>query len=52
MKEQDIKTDPSYYTVVQTGLTDGCTFEVHFNQAFCDHLETNDKVVIYYSGSE
>ena len=41
--------DPSYYEVVQVGLTDGCTFEVRFNQAFCDHLETNDKVVIYYS---
>ena len=39
----------AYYTVVTDGLTDGCTFHVVFNQAFCDHLETNDKVVVYYS---
>ena len=41
--------DAGFYTVVQTGLTDGCTFEVRFTQGFCDHLETNDKVVIYYT---
>ena len=41
--------DASYYTVVQSGLSDGCTFELRFTQAFCDHLETNDKVVVYYS---
>ena len=40
--------DPASYTVVTTGLTDGCTFEVRFTQAFCDSLETNDKVIIYY----
>ena len=38
-----------YYEVVTTGLTDGCTFEVRFTQEFCDHLETNDKVIVYYS---
>ena len=45
-----------YYTVVTepltegmtVGLTDGCTFEVRFTQAFCDHLETNDKVIVFY----
>ena len=26
-----------------------CTFEVVFTQAFCDHLKTNDKVIVYYS---
>ena len=41
--------DASYYTVVTEGLTDGCTFHVVFTQAFCDHLETNDKVIVYYS---
>ena len=38
----------SYYEVVSTGLTDGCTFEVRFTQEFCNHLETNDKVIVYY----
>lgn len=37
------------YTVVTTGLTDDCTFEVRFTQEFCDHLETNDKIVVYYT---
>lgn len=27
----------------------GCTFEVVFTKAFCDDLETNDKVVVYYT---
>ena len=40
--------DAKYYTVVTEGLTDGCTFEVRFTKEFCDHLETNDKVVVYY----
>ena len=38
----------SYYTVVTNGLTDGCTFEIRFTQEFCDHLSTNDKVLIFY----
>ena len=39
----------AYYEVVTEGLTDGCTFHITFTQDFCDHLETNDKVVVYYS---
>ena len=38
-----------YFEVITEGLTDGCTFHVVFNQEFCDHLETNDKVIVYYS---
>ena len=37
------------YTVVTTGLTDDCTFEIRFTKEFCDSLETNDKVVVSYS---
>lgn len=36
-----------YYTVV-TATTDGCDYEVVFTQEFCDHLETNDKVIVFY----
>ena len=43
------RVDAKYYTVVTEGLTDGCTFHVVFTQAFCDHLEVNDKVIIFYS---
>ena len=35
------------YTVV-TGAN-GCTFEVAFTKTFCDALETNDKVIVYYT---
>ena len=47
--ENGTLVDTSYYTVVTEGLTDGCTFHVVFTQDFCDHLETNDKVIIFYS---
>ena len=42
-------TPTTKYDVVTTGLTDDCTFEVRFTQEFCDDLETNDKVIVYYS---
>lgn len=29
-------------------VDDTCTFEVRFSKDFCDKLETNDKLVIYY----
>ena len=37
------------YTVVTETLSDECSFEVKFTKAFCDHLETNDKVIVSYS---
>lgn len=39
----------SNYTVKTTDLTDGCTFEVVFTQAFCDTLKANDEIVISYT---
>lgn len=26
-----------------------CTFEIHFSKEMCDELETNDKLIVYYS---
>ena len=43
--------DASNYTVVKEGLTDGCTFEVRFTQAFCDTLKANDQIVISYTAT-
>lgn len=43
--------DAANYTVVSTGLTDGCTFEVRFKQAFCDTLKANDQIVISYTAT-
>ncbi len=42
---------PAEMYTVKTGdavTTDGCDFEVHFTQAFCDEMETNDKIIVYY----
>ena len=41
--------DTANYQVVTTGLTDDCTFEVRFTQAFCDTLKANDQLVIEYT---
>ncbi|MDO5324399.1 MAG: SpaH/EbpB family LPXTG-anchored major pilin [Clostridia bacterium] len=43
--------DASNYTVVTEGLTDNCTFEVRFTQAFCDTLKANDQIVISYTAT-
>ena len=39
---------------VKTGagvVTDGCDFEIHFSQALCDELETNDKIIVHYTAT-
>ena len=43
--------DAANYTVVTEGLTDDCTFEVRFTQAFCDTLKANDQIVISYTAT-
>lgn len=44
---EDVPTN--YYTVEDENTCgEECTFEVKFTQEFCDHLETNDKIVVYY----
>lgn len=40
--------DSTLYTV-NTECEDGCTFEVVFSKEACDELETNDKLVVYYT---
>lgn len=45
------EVDASKYTVVTEGLTDGCTFEVRFTQAFCDTLKAKDQIVISYTAT-
>ena len=41
--------DTANYVVKTTGITDGCTFEVVFTQAFCNTLKANDEIVISYT---
>lgn len=38
-----------YSVVTSATLMDStCDFEVSFGNAFCDHLQTNDKVIVYF----
>ena len=37
------------YTVVTTGLNDGCDFEVRFTQSYLDTISTETEVVVTYS---
>ena len=39
----------SDYTVVTTGLTDGCTFHIVFTQAYLDSITVDTKIVINYT---
>ena len=36
------------YHVVTTGLTDDCTFEVHFHQSYLDTITTDTNIVVTY----
>ncbi|MDY5219369.1 MAG: SpaH/EbpB family LPXTG-anchored major pilin [Eubacteriales bacterium] len=49
--EEPATVAASNYTVVTEGLTDDCTFEVRFTQAFCDTLKANDQIVISYTAT-
>ena len=40
----------SLFTVT-TSTGDGCTFHVVFSQELCDKLETNDKLLVYYTAT-
>ena len=37
------------YTVVTTGLTDGCTFHIEFTQTYLDSITADTKIVINYT---
>lgn len=39
------------YEVVTTGLTDSCSFEVSFKEAFCNSLNAGDQIIVYYSAT-
>ncbi len=43
-----IAATTDYTVVADDTLDDECTFEVRFTKEFCDSLETNDKIIVYY----
>lgn len=45
---EDDEVSKDNYEIITENLTDDCTLEIRFNKEFCDSLETNDKLVIYY----
>ena len=45
-KGQD--ADNGDYHVVTNGLTDGCTFEVHFHQSYLDTIAADTNIVVTY----
>jgi fimbrial isopeptide formation D2 family protein/LPXTG-motif cell wall-anchored protein len=47
----ETKTVAADQFTVKTGadITDGCDFEVHFSEEFCNTLETNDKIIVSYT---
>lgn len=60
IKLNDKKLDESNYQVIlsssltqpgSTSVTDFCTFEIKFMQAFCDNLTDTDKIIITYSAT-
>lgn len=44
-------TENTEYTLTTSRLTDGCTFEIAFNQAFCNTLAANDQIIVTYSAT-
>jgi len=47
----ETKTVTADQYTVKTGaeVTDGCDFEVHFSEEFCNALEMNDKIIVSYT---
>ena len=49
---ESILASGTHYTITPaTGITDGCTFEIKFEQTFCDTLAADDKIIVTYSAT-
>ena len=48
-----ILTTPNDYSLITdaANITDGCTFEIAFTQAFCNTLAKDDKIIVTYSAT-
>ena len=40
---------PENYYTLNTEPADGCTFEIVFTKEFCEHVSTNDKILLQYT---
>ncbi len=46
-----VAVNEDYYTVNSTGLTDGCTFEIVFDNEYTDGLARGTKIVVTYTAT-
>ena len=51
VKVGDTDVDSNNYTVKTTGLTDGCTFEIVFNQDYTKTLDKDTVIVVTYTAT-
>lgn len=56
VKSNETAVDSSNYTLNKatdpsSGISDGCTFELVFNQKFCDTLKADDTITVEYSAT-
>lgn len=51
VKKGESPVATSDYTLKTSDFTDGCTFEIHFTQGFCDTLNANDTITVTYSAT-
>lgn len=56
VKSNETAVDSSNYTLNKAtdpsaGISDGCTFELVFNQKFCDTLKADDTITVEYSAT-
>lgn len=50
LNDSDADIGGSNYTVTSTGLNDGCSFEVNFENTYIENLNEGDKLTVYYTG--
>ncbi|MBR5272820.1 MAG: isopeptide-forming domain-containing fimbrial protein [Clostridia bacterium] len=46
--DYSVFTAPGITETTDDDVEDNCTLEVRFSKDFCDSLETNDKIIVYY----
>ena len=51
VKVGDTDVDSNNYTITTTGLTDGCTFEIVFNQDYTKTLDKDTVIVVTYTAT-
>lgn len=51
VKKGESPVATSNYTLKTSGFNDDCTFEIEFEQTFCDDLQKDEKITVTYSAT-